>query len=346
MNIERNSEQCMYLSEHLNGSTILVSGATGLIGSRIVIKLCELNDEYNAGIHIVALYKNEEKKNSLYGDKCGREDISFVRNDVMEPIEYGGSVDYVIHCAGISGGTKMHLKKPMYVFEVAYNGTKNLLEFAVNHGVKGFCFVSTYEIYGSVNQTELISENAPCKLDPMVLRNIYAECKRMCESMCIAVGSTCDMNVFAGRLTSTFGNGVKYDDPRFFAEFARCIVEKRDIVLKSMGGTVRSYLDADDAASAFLYILVNGKSDTAYNITNMDNDISIRDIALKMIELSDNSVELRFDVAEDISKLGYRVESTTLMDAERLYDLGWKPVYTLEDTLKKLLDEFTRKGKV
>ncbi len=337
MNKELYLEQCSFLSSSLKGSTIMISGSTGLIGSRIVNYLCELNDLYEANIKIVALYKDEKKKNSLFEKIISRNDVAFVENDISKPIDFAGNVDYVVHCAGISGGTKMHLKNPMYVFEVAYNGTKNLLDFSVAHGVKGFCFVSTYEIYGAISQEELISESTPCRLDPMVLRNIYAECKRMSEAMCVAVGSTCNMNVYVGRLTSTFGEGVKYDDPRFFAEFARCIIAKKDIVLKSMGGTVRSYLDADDAARAFLYILVRGEKNTAYNITNMDNAISIRDIATKMIALAGSQVELKFDVAEDVAKLGFRAEGTTLMDASRLCNLGWSPVYTIDDTLTKLL---------
>ena len=139
-------------------------------------------------------------------------------------------------------------------------------------------------------------------------------------------------------MTSTFGNGVSYDDPRFFAEFARCIIEGRDIVLKSTGGSVRTYLDSDDAAAAFLYILANGKDRTVYNLTNMDNKISIRDIASKMIEVNNSDVKLKFDIAEDITKLGFRKEGCTLIDADRLYTLGWTPVYSMADTLSKLVE--------
>ncbi|MCD8291579.1 MAG: NAD(P)-dependent oxidoreductase [Prevotella sp.] len=341
MNVSLQSNQRKYLASKFKGSSILVSGSTGLIGSRIVHYLCELNDVCNSSIKIIALYKNKTKKDDVFKTILNREDISFIECDILFPLLYNATVDYVIHCAGISGGTKLHLKNPMLVFETAYNGTKNLLDFSKHHYVKGFCFVSTYEIYGNVNTEQLIPEGVPCQLNTMVLRNIYAECKRMCESMCVAMASTCKMNVFIGRLTSTFGKGVQYNDPRFFAEFARCIVEHRDIILKSMGGTVRSYLDADDAASAFLYILTNGMPGNAYNITNMANAISIRDIALRMIELSGNNIGLKFDVLEDIAKIGYRIESTTLMDANKLYGIGWNPIYSMDDTLKKLLNDFS-----
>lgn len=342
MNKELLLNQQKFLAEKLNGKSVLVSGATGLIGSRIVYFLTGLNDQLDAKIRIIGLYRNEEKKNSVMNTLLGRDDVQMVKHEVESALELEESVDYIIHCAGISGGSKMHLKDPLKVFDTGINGTRALLDFAVSHGSSGFLYVSTYEVYGTVSQEEMFNESQPCNLDTFALRNIYAEIKRLCESLCCAYSAKYGINTYAVRLTSTFGNGVAYNDPRFFAEFARCIIENRDIVLKSTGGTVRSYLDADDAATAFLYILVNGQNCNAYNLTNMKNDISIRDIAAKMIEVSGSSVELKFDIAEDAAKMGFRKEGCTLMDASKLESLGWNAVYSLDDTLVKLIESMKK----
>lgn len=338
MNEDRLTLQKAYLADKLKGSTILISGTTGLIGSRIVYYLADLNDSLNAEIKIIALYRNEEKKNTVYADAVQRSDIEFVLYRMEDGLALDIQSDYIIHCAGISGGTKMHLKNPELVFETAYNGTKELLDYAVRSAAKHFVYVSSYEIYGSISSDIPIKENDKCALDTLSLRNIYAEAKRFCESLCTAFSSKYDIKISIGRLTSTFGNGVDYNDPRFFAEFARCIIEERDIVLKSTGGTVRNYLDSDDSAAAFLYILVNGENCIAYNLTNMDNKISIKSIAEKIIEVNRSDIKLKFDIAEDITKLGFRKEGCTLVDADRLYKLGWGPVYNIEDTLIKLVD--------
>lgn len=335
-------EQQKFLSQKLENSTVTVSGATGLIGSRIVKYLLVLNKKYDSNITINALYRSIDKFNNVYKDYLDDNALKSVYFDTQTPLD--GKTDYIIHCAGIAGGKKMHLKDPVLMFDVAYYSTKAMLEYAVKSGCKRFCYISTYEVYGTPVDDRLISENNPCTLDTMQLRNIYPIGKRMCESMCVAYSSMYGLDIMCGRLTSTFGYGVEYDDPRFFAEFARCAVNKKDIVLKSMGNTVRSYLDSDDAASAFLYILVNGESCNTYNTTNMDNEISIREIAEKVISLSGENVNLVFDVAEDIEKLGFRKEGVTLMDASKLYALGWKPVYTLDDTLNKLIDTIKEKN--
>ena len=255
-----------------------------------------------------------------------------------EVISFDEEVDYIIHCAGISGGSKMHLKDPLKIYDIGINGTRSLLDYASTHGCNGFVYISTYEIYGGVNEDSLIPENHACLLDPMVLRNSYAEVKRLCESLCVAYSTKYGFNVYSGRLTSSFGTGVSYDDPRFFAEFARCVVNGQDIVLKSTGGTIRNYLDVDDAASGFLYILVNGENGNAYNLTNRNNAVSVRDIAKRMIEVGGNNVKLVFDIVEDVKALGFRKEGVTVMDPSKLESLGWAPVYTLDETFKKLIE--------
>lgn len=331
-------QQKQYLANKLRGKSVFISGATGLIGFGIVRYLLELNDVYDAQIQVIALYRDAQKKDEIYGDTQSRTDLTFVYFDAQAGLDTDIKSDYIIHCAGISGGSKMHLKAPVTIFDVGIRGTQALLDYAIQHDCEKFVYVSTYEIYGSIDEKELINEEHACNLNPLILRNCYAEIKRLCEALCRAYSAQYGMNICSGRLTSTFGTGVSYEDPRFFAEFARCIIEGRDIVLKSSGNTVRNYLDVDDAASAFLYILADGENGEAYNITNMSNAISIRDIATMMLELTGNKVKLKFDIDADAESMGFRKESYTVMDATKLEALGWKPVYSMSETLMHLLD--------
>lgn len=342
MNEELKKQQMAYLAENLAGKTIMVSGSTGLVGSAVVRYLLEMNESLSSNIHIIPLYKDREKFQKIFGIKAEHNELYPRYYSANNPIDFEDQVDFIVHCAGISGGSKMHLKNPLMIYDVGINGTRTLLDYAVSHGCKGFVYVSTYEIYGSINTESLISENDACQLDSMVLRNSYAEVKRLCESLCVAYSAKYGLNVYSGRLTSCFGTGVSYNDPRFFAEFARNVINGQNIVLKSTGGTVRNYLDVDDAASAFLYILANGKNCNAYNLTNRYNAISVKDIAKRIIEISGSNIELVFDIASNIKDLGFRKESVTLVDPSRLESIGWYPVYTFDETLEKLLNEFKR----
>lgn len=340
MNSPLLEKQQALLADSLQGKTIAVSGATGLVGRAVVRYLMSLNDIHQADISVVALCRDVEKWNQTNPVISERTDVNAVVFEAETPFTYDGKVDYIIHAAGISGGSKMHLKDPLKIYDIGINGTRTLLDYASSHGCVGFLYVSTYEIYGEVNQEDMITENHACQLNPMVLRNSYAEVKRLCESMLVAYHAKFGFNVYSARLTSTFGTGVSVGDPRFFAEFARCVVSGRDIVLKSTGGTVRNYLDVDDAASAFLYILAYGETCQAYNLTNRNNAVSVRDIAQRLIELNGSKVKLVFDIAEDVSTLGFRKEGVTKMDPSKIEAIGWSPVYTLDETLVKLSEVF------
>lgn len=325
------------LAESFRDKTILITGSTGLIGSNVVHYLAELNDRQRANITVVALYRDARKRDRLFSEWLHRDDVRFVKGDIEEGIPCEGMVDYIIHAAGISGGVKMHLKEPVKMFDVGVNGTKNALDFAGCHGCRGFVFLSSYEVYSDHSTQGLIDERCECPIDPFSLRSLYAGIKLACEALLCAWSAQYGIPVYSARLTSTFGSGVRYDDPRFFAEFGRCILEGRDIVLKTEGKTVRSYLDARDAATALLYILARGESRNAYNVTNMHNEISIRDMALKMVEVSEAPIQVVIENGSSESALGFRRQGRTVMDAAKLQVLGWMPIYTLEETIQSLL---------
>ena len=324
------------LASAFANQTILITGSTGLIGSNIVLYLSGLNYRQNANIKIIALYRDTEKRDIAFS-KLADNHIEYIKCDIQEPIPFSKHVDAIIHCACCSGGSKVHLNDPLRVFDIGISGSKNLLNFAVERRCGKFLYVSTYEVYGSVPQNEYITECQPYHLDPFSLRDCYAAVKLLCESLLCAYSAKYGFSVYSARLSSTFGRGVRFDDPRFFAEFARCILEGKDIVLKSEGKTVRSYLDVEDAATAFLYILARGKNCSAYNVTNMENEISIRDLAQKMIEVAKSPVTLTFESGCDTSSLGFRREGRTVIDASKLQSLGWRPVHTLDETILSLI---------
>ena len=329
-------EQLQILSSSLRGKTILVSGATGLVGARIISLISTLHREYDNSIKGIGLYRSEDKLKKVFPvlpvgiEMCKWDSDS-------ESFPEVSHFDAIIHCAGISGGKKMHLKNPRQFYLTNVEGTRKLLDINAEGCRASFLFVSSYEVYGDVNEELPFDESHPSLIDTFTLRSSYAEMKRMCEMLSCMYASQFGFDAFSVRLTSTFGTGVEYHDPRFFAEFARCIIEGRDIILKSSGGTIRSYLDVDDAATAMLFVLAKGQNGNAYNLTNMQNAISIRDIALRMIKVSESSIKLRFDIAEDVSKLGFRKEGCTLMDSSKLMNLGWQPIKSLDETLLSLI---------
>lgn len=325
------------LARAFSHSSFLVTGATGMIGRNMISLLAELNDTYNADIHITAHARSRQKAEKAFADTADRADIDFIYSDICT-LDVKNNVDYIIHTAGVTGGSKQHIEFPMRTIDTALFGTKRVLDIAKEKNAKGFIYLSSLEVYGNTGfDRQYISETDSGYIDPVNVRSSYSESKRMCECMCAAYTKQYGVPAYVARLTATFGDGVDYSDNRVFAQFAKSVIERKNIVLKSTGETVRNYCDAEDAAIAFLIILKNGTAGEAYNVANTDTEISIKDLALKFIELfPESGISLEFDIT-DTDKLGYAKVMRNVLNSDKLSALGWTPMNTLDETINKLV---------
>lgn len=334
------SRNAYFDEEVLNGlknSTILITGAAGMIGRNIVSVIRRMNAELNLGISVIANELREESLLDCYGAYAAEPGFCLMPGDVRE-LTVEGTVDYMIHTAGVTGGSKKHIDFPMNTISVSLDGTRRILDIAAEKRVKGLVYLSSLEVYGNPGDKEYIRETDGGFIDPTNVRSSYSESKRMCECMCASYAKQFGVPAVITRLTATFGYGVSYQDNRVFSQFARSVIERQDIVLKSSGGTVRDYCDALDAAKAFLLLLVKGTPGEAYNVANLDTEISIKDLALKFIELyPESGISLKFDCSVDPVKLGYNAEMRNVLDSHKLMALGWTPEYGIEDMIQHLV---------
>ena len=219
--LDRISESDIPLEE-LKGKTVLVTGATGLIGSLLVKALQCCNRRKETGIKILALVRNQEKAERLFGDLLKREDLKLVIGDITMPVEVDDKIDHIIHCASITT-SKVMISRPVDVIRTSLNGTENLLELAKEKQVRSMVYVSSMEMYGALNlqNDQMVTEEMTGYLNPLALRSNYPESKRMCENMCVAYGTQYEVPVKIARLAQTFGAGVLPGENRVFAQFAR-----------------------------------------------------------------------------------------------------------------------------
>lgn len=312
----------------LQGKNVLVTGATGLLGKLIVKALSA-----KGGINITAMARNREKAEKIFAlyDNVNIE-ICDIRN--LKDIET--DIDYIIHCASVTDSRKF-VSEPVETFLTAVEGTDNILKLGVKKNVAGIVYVSSMEVYGTPQTDEKITELHSTDLDCMNVRSCYPESKRACENLCCAYAHRYGLNIMTARLTQTFGAGVSYDDSRVFAEFARCAVEERDIILHTKGETKRSYLYTADAVRAVLTIMLSGDTCNAYNIANEDTYCSIYEMAELV---AGNNAGGRIKVKcepDDISKFGYAGHLKMNLDTSAVRSLGWTPVYSLEQMFGRMI---------
>ena len=355
MNLESNKDKILQedleslvnnkrIPDELNNSTILVTGATGLVGSQLIKALLCNNRLSNSNINVIGLARNEQKVKQIFKDVINRKELSFVYADINDVINIEDSIDYIVHGASVTS-SKIFVTKPVEVIKTSIDGTFNLLQLAKEKKVKGFVYLSSMEMYGVVDHDKKYADESMLgNIDVLSVRSCYSEGKRMCENLCASFASEYDVPVTIARLSQTFGSGVSKDETRVFAQFIRSAINKEDIILHTKGESYGNYCYTCDTIAALLLLLVNGKKGEAYNVSNEKTNIMIKDMAsLVADKLANNEIKVIFDIPEDALKYGYAPDVKLKLNANKLMNLGWKPTYDLEEmyirTMKSFLEQ-------
>lgn len=327
----------------LDGSSVFITGGTGLIGSQIALSLAEYDELHNGKINIYILARNREKAEKIFENH--RQYVNIVIGDVREKIILNENIDYIIHGASITG-SKEFVDYPVETIYTGLDGTKNVLEFAREKNVKGMVYLSSLEVYGVTDPAKKsIKEDEYGYIEQLLPRSSYSEGKRMAECLCVAYGSEYNVPVKIVRLAQTFGPGVSYGDNRVFAQFARCAIEGKNIVLKTKGETYRNYCYIRDAVLGIISVLLKGNVGEAYNIANKETGISICDMAhMVSEEIADNKIKVVFDIAEDLAKLGYGPTIKIALDTSKIEKLGWKAEVGLKEAFERMIESM-KQGK-
>ena len=346
--------------EKLRDSSVLVTGATGQIGSEIIKLLLFLNEKKSLNIKIIALIRNIEKAKSIFKDFFienslyeysintslrgvenamaiqNNNNIGFICQDITTSIIYDEKVDYIIHTAN-STTSKDFITKPVETIDSIYIGTKNILDFAKSKSIKSMIYLSSMEVYGTPSNEKKIYEKDIGKLDSMLIRNSYPIGKLVAENLCVSEFSEYKLPVKIIRLTQTIGGSISPSDNRVWADFARKSSKGENIVLHTKGETKRNYLYITDAVSAIFCILLNGENGQIYNAANENTYCSILEMANIASSLSkDKKTKVIFEFLDE-SVTGYQAVKKIDLSSEKLKQLGWEYKVSLIEAYKKII---------
>lgn len=314
-------------------SNVLVTGATGLIGAALARKFA------SQGLRVVAAVRNVAKAEAMFGDAKG---VEIVRWDILDRMDDAlckslGDIDWFVHAASETS-SRAFVERPVDTIRSVVHGAENALDAARRLGVSSMVFLSTMEVYGAPDK-DSVTERDYGYLDPVAVRSCYPEAKRLAENLCVAYASQYAVPVKIARLTQTFGEGVAYNDGRVFADFARAIIERRPIVLKTEGTTARCYCYLGDAVDAIETLLAKGENGQAYTVANEETFCTIREMAEMLVAAhpeANSSVVFDFGDAE---KRGFAPPFRMKLDCARLRALGWTPKVGLLKMFDKMIDD-------
>ena len=322
--------------EKLSGKNLLLTGASGLIGTVLVDVLMKKNRADNLNVKIFAAGRNEKIANERFADYLGDKNFEFVKLDVNAPIEIDSPVDFIIHAAS-NTHPLLYSTDPVGTMMTNILGTYNLLEFGLRKKISRFVFVSSVEIYGkALNEADLFDEKYCGYIDCNTLRAGYPEAKRAAEALCQAYISRHKLDIVIPRLSRIYGATMRLDDSKAMSEFIMNGVRGEDIVLKSKGVPRFSYCCATDCVSGILYCLLNGKCGEAYNVADSSEILSLREIAEYISGLAGKKVV--FELPSETQAKGFSKAVNAIMPNEKLRALGWTPKDDTRSGVKKTVE--------
>ena len=321
--------------QQLNGKTVLVTGATGMLALYVTWLLLYLHEHEGVSVSVVALCRNPPKAEHYYDSYVGKPYFHLLTQDVCDPIEYNGAVDYIFHLAGNASPHFINTD-PVGIMKCNMVGTMNVLEMARKKHTAKVVFASTREVYGANEEAELLDEKAFGTLDPLDDRSCYPESKRAAETLLKSYYLQYGVDFNTIRIAHAYGPTMKLEnDGRVMADLMGDVVAGRDIVLKSNGEAIRAFIYITDAVLGMFTVLFKGKVGKAYNLSNETEPVSIKNLAQLLASTrSDKTIHVLINGGDQKGYCAYR---RTALDTTAIEQLGWQPQVALTDGIKRTL---------
>ncbi|GHV93953.1 nucleotide sugar dehydratase [Spirochaetia bacterium] len=323
----------------LHGKTILVTGATGLIGSSLVYALMKMGE-----INVIALSRNEQKLKRAFSPLIDKSGFAYITQDISEPIQISTQIDVIFHAASPIAG-KTIVEKPIDVIKPNLMATQNLLELLrqqkAKTGINGRIVIfSSATVYGNNTSLDIkVTENDTCIADSLESSSApYSESKRMAEVLARAYIKQYGVDAVIARPSYVYGNTLFPPETAIY-EFIEKAVAGEDIVLRNSGASKRDNIFIDDVVSGLFTILLKGETGQAYNISTageLESFAAIDEIAGLIADITNEKMKSSIHVVYQMSKTDTR-KPGVMLDNNKLKSLGWKPLVGLKDGLNIMI---------
>lgn len=331
--------------ERLDGKTVVLTGAGGLLASYLAYTVAVLNESYlSRPCRLLAITRRNARFYPRLAPLIDVESVNFITRNCADPVvPFSPPVDYIIHAASLASPVH-YLDRPLETALTNTVGLAALLEFARTHAVEGLLFISSGQVYGSPPERHVpTSESYAGEVDPLAPRSCYDEAKRFGETLCAIYDRKYDVPTRIARPFQVYGPGVSTSDKRAFADFTCRAARGEPIVLHSEGQVRRSFCYLTDATVALWHVLLRGERLEPYNVGCSEPLMTIRELAELIAGLADEPVgiiqRIRDDHYPDEAPL---VTCPDVQKVSRLIGSEPKvhPVRGFKRTLRWLADEW------
>lgn len=312
------------MNSFYEGKKVLVTGGTGMLGLNVIEQLLPTGAQIRATLHQRKPVINSKNIEYVWCDLTKREDCYSVVK----------GVDYVFLCAAVTSGAAVIVNNPVVHITSNLIINSQMLEAACFSGVKRLLFISSSTTYPPSDHP--MKEEEMMDGDPH--ESVYGVgwMKRYTEKLCTFYRRRYKMGIAIVRPTNAFG---KYDDFNYetahvLPALVRRAFERQDpYVVWGTGNDVRDFIYAEDLACGLILALEKYCVGEGINIAS-GSTITIKEAVKLILKYTDyQNANVVFDSSQPSTFPKRLVDITKAREI-----LGFKPKYTFEEGLKKMIE--------
>ncbi len=320
------------LWDDLRGARLFLTGGTGFFGCWLLETALWANDNLGLGLQIVALTRDPAAFARKAPLLAAHSAVTLWPGDVREFLFPEDRFTHVIHAATDSDMTKI-VAVPLEMLDTIVQGTRRVLDFAVQSGASRVLLTSSGAVYG--RQPPGIShmdEDYAGVLDVQGPTASYSEGKRVSEMLGGIYSRQHDLHVVLSRPFAFLGPYLPLAGHYAVGNFLGNALRGEPVQIGGDGTPYRSYLYASDLAVWLWTLLLRGQSARPYNLGS-EEEVTIADIACQVAELGGG---LPVETARTPVP-GHLPDRYVPSTQRAQTELGLRQTVSLEDALKKTM---------
>jgi UDP-glucuronate decarboxylase len=264
---------------------LLLTGGTGFFGRALLRHWQSWAPEHRPWSECVVLTRNPSAFLTHYPEFAAGQGLSFHQGDILTPasLPQTGAFCAVLHAA--TDSTQGPSLTPLQRFEQIVQGTRNVLDWSVHHGVGRLLLTSSGGVYGpQPPHLAKLPETFLGMPDPLEASQAYGVGKRTAEHLCTLYGEAHGIDVVVARCFAFCGPDLPLDVHFAIGNFIRDALWSHEIVVRGDGTPVRSYMDQRDLANWLWALMSRAPGGRAFNVGS-DHGITMVDLAHRVRDL-------------------------------------------------------------
>lgn len=304
---------------------LLVTGGAGFIGSNFVLYMLKQHPNYQIiNVDALTYAGNLENLKSVEGNPHH----TFVKADIADAKAMdeliGQGVDVIVNFAAESHVDRSILEPDIFV-KTNVLGTQVLLDAAKKHGVNKFVQVSTDEVYGTLGETGLFTEETP-----LAPNSPYSASKAGGDLLVRAYHETFGLPVNITRCSNNYGP-YQFPEKLIPLMISRALADEA-LPVYGDGLNIRDWLYVEDHCSAIDLVIHQGRDGEVYNIGGNNERTNLYIVRTILEQLGKPESLIKHVQDRPGHDRRYGIDPTKIMK-----ELGWKPKHTFETGIKETI---------